>query len=71
MLQRNILAVAVVLVCFLVPVAHAGKVELTTYYPAPQGEYQTLQASQALKIPIKRQGNFTGNLTAGEIWIES
>jgi hypothetical protein len=25
--------------------AHAGKVELTTYYPAPYGEYQQLQAT--------------------------
>ena len=25
--------------------AHAGKVELTTYYPAPNGEYSRLQAS--------------------------
>lgn len=31
----------------LIPDAYAGKVELTTYYPAPFGEYRQLQATGA------------------------
>jgi len=34
------------------PLAYAGKVELTTYYPSPMGEYSTLNASKSF-IPPK------------------
>ena len=50
--------------------AFAGRVELTTYYPAPHGEYTSITASQTLKVPVKTVGDDTNQVTAGEIWIE-
>ena len=54
----------------LVPNAYAGRVELTTYYPAPYGEYKDLKASNSLKVPIKMVNGDTTKVTPGEIWIE-
>lgn len=34
---------------FFIATAFAGKVELTTYYPAPYGEYQALKATQGMR----------------------
>lgn len=45
MFSRMILSVAFISALILAPEAYAGRVELTTYYPAPFGEYQTLQAT--------------------------
>lgn len=40
------------LICVMVPSsAYAGKVELTTYYPAPSGEYASLSASTSFVPP--------------------
>ena len=44
MIQKNILGVVFFLVSALASNAYAGKMELTTYYPAPTGEYGRLQA---------------------------
>lgn len=40
-----------VLVLTMTPAAFAGKVELTTYYPAPYGEYQELNAAEVRLRP--------------------
>ncbi len=50
--------------------AFAGKVEITTYYPAPTGEYQDLETSRKLKIPTKTVGSDATLVNPGEIWIE-
>ena len=50
--------------------AYAGKMELTTYYPAPYGEYKDIKASGSLKVPVKTVGTDTTKVTAGEIWVE-
>ena len=47
--------------------AQAGKVELSTYYPAPNGEYSELQATQTLKVPVKTTA---GGVKDGEIWVD-
>ncbi len=44
MIQRNILGVVFISAFVLASNAYAGKVDLTTYYPAPYGEYVDLQA---------------------------
>ena len=44
MVRKNILGVAFFSVFALASSAYAGKVELTTYYPSPSGEYGKLQA---------------------------
>ena len=36
----------IVLVLALAPSAYAGKVELTTYYPSPYGEYKNLSTTE-------------------------
>lgn len=56
--------------------AYAGEVELTTYYPSPQGEYQNLQSEGACvgsdcsntdmapsKLKVKGDGEITGDMT--------
>ncbi len=53
--------------------AQAGKVDLTTYYPAPNGEYKDLQASTKLKVPVKTVTNDPTGIAAtkeGEIWVQ-
>ena len=54
--------------------AYAGKVELTTYYPAPHGEYQSLEASNKLKVPVVTStspAKTVANTAVGEIWVET
>jgi hypothetical protein len=48
MLRRTILSVLMIVLCFCtaVSIARAGKVELTTYYPAPYGEYKELTTTE-------------------------
>ena len=36
----------IVVILMMAPSAHAGKIELTTYYPAPTGEYKTLSTTE-------------------------
>ena len=51
--------------------AQAGRVDLTTYYPAPNGEYKDLQASTKLKVPVVTTGTKQLATTSeGEIWVE-
>lgn len=46
MLKNTVLGFLMVLACTMTSTAYAGKVELTTYYPAPSGEYDALQSNQ-------------------------
>ena len=51
--------------------AYAGKVELTTYFPAPNAEYQELQASKTLTVPdAPLNARTVDNTAVGEIWVE-
>jgi len=45
-MKKSILCVLVISIFMITPSAYAGKVELTTYYPAPYGEYKTLKSTQ-------------------------
>ena len=52
----------------------AGKVELTTYYPSPNGEYSSLQATTTLKVPVVTSTSTpktVATTTVGEIWVET
>jgi len=51
--------------------AYAGKVELTTYFPSPNAEYSSLQATTTLKVPVKTVGTDTTKVSSGEIWVET
>jgi len=54
--------------------AYAGKVELTTYYPSPNGEYSSLQATTTLKVPVVTSTSTpktVATTTVGEIWVET
>lgn len=53
MLRNIFLYNLIVLVLAMAPSAHAGKVELTTYYPAPFGEYSSLNAADSFIPPRK------------------
>ena len=67
------LSVVILLMFIAPPLAHAGKVELTTYYPAPTGEYAALHAANKLKIPEKHVLPGSAEeaaLTKGEIWLD-
>lgn len=66
------IAFAIVLVSAFVmaPCAYAGKVELTTYYPVPNGDYKDLQTSGSLKVPVKAVAGNTTKVAAGEVWVE-
>jgi hypothetical protein len=71
MFKRTFLLALTVLILGGVPSAHAGKMELTTYYPAPYGEYAELQASTKLQVPVvAKNTKTTANTTVGEIWVE-
>ena len=51
--------------------AFAGKMELSTYYPAPDGEYKGAKASHRLTIPLKTVGTNKTLVKTGEIWVEA
>lgn len=51
MFQNTFFRALLVWICMLVPSAYAGKVELTTYYPAPHGEYDNLSANKLALNP--------------------
>jgi len=46
MLKNIAICVLVILTFVVIPVAFAGRVELTTYYPAPYGEYKNLKSTE-------------------------
>jgi hypothetical protein len=50
MFKKIISSVLIVLVLAMAPSAYAGKVELTTYYPAPYGEYKELKSTEGAKL---------------------
>ncbi|MDD5226404.1 MAG: hypothetical protein PHV97_04365 [Candidatus Omnitrophica bacterium] len=70
MLRKIAVALAFVSVVVFASNAYAGKVELTTYYPAPYGEYKDVKANNSFTVPVKTVGGDTTKVTAGEIWIE-
>ncbi len=62
------------LVLLITASAYAGKVELTTYYPSPNGEYSSLQATTTLKVPVVTSTSTpktVATTTVGEIWVET
>ncbi len=70
MLRRTILAVLFISVFVAAASnAQAGKVELTTYYPAPEGQYTNVQADNSLKLPVKTSSPTSPKV--GEIWVET
>ena len=44
-MKKSIPCGFVISLLMILPTAYAGKVELTTYYPAPYGEYKTLKST--------------------------
>jgi hypothetical protein len=44
----------------MAPAAYAGKVELTTYYPAPYGEYKEIKTTENAKF-----AQTSGNVEVG------
>ena len=71
MFRITVLAVLFVSVLMAASSAYAGRVELTTYYPAPTGEYKDVKATNTLKVPVVVAGTKTvANTTPGEIWVE-
>ena len=47
-MKKSILRVLVILAFMIIPTAFAGRVDLTTYYPATYGEYKTLKVNGAI-----------------------
>lgn len=71
---RPILGSAVlvfVLVLLMSPMVYAGKVELTTYYPVPDGEYKDLRANRSLAAPVRDINGDTTKVRRGDIWFEA
>ena len=51
-MTRKIFLCGLIVCAFVIaPSAYAGKMELTTYYPAPNGEYDTLQSNSLGLVP--------------------
>jgi len=48
--------------CLSLKSAYAGKVELSTYYPAPVGEYKNLNTTENTNLATK-----TGSVTVGTV----
>lgn len=48
--MRAALLCAIVFICVMVTCAYAGKVELTTYYPAPRGDYENLTTTSGTNL---------------------
>ncbi|MFA7255032.1 MAG: tail fiber domain-containing protein [Candidatus Omnitrophota bacterium] len=46
MVYKNILGIVSISIFMVASIAYAGKVELTTYYPAPYGEYKELRTTE-------------------------
>lgn len=67
--MRAALLCLLVLAFEVAPAAYAGRSELTTYYPAPYGEYQDLEANHSLKMPVKNV-DASSPVVAGEIWVQ-
>ncbi len=71
MFRGTLLGVVFVAAFVFASSAYAGKVELTTYYPAPYGEYKEIKTTTTLKAPVAASGVKTAaNTKAGEIWVE-
>lgn len=79
MMKVLAIRLSVVMLLVQIPLLYAAKseVKLTTYYPAPYGNYtsvtaQVVNTTGSLKIPQKVVGNSTATLTPGqpEIWFE-
>jgi hypothetical protein len=53
-MSKNILLCCLIVsILVMAPAAYAGKVELTTYYPAPYGEYKELKTMEnAIAVQI-------------------
>lgn len=49
-MKNKILFLVLVLSATISLTAHAGTVDLTTIYPAPEGEYQNLEASNSMCV---------------------
>lgn len=60
MVRNTFLCILMVLVVALATAAYAGKVELTTYYPAPVGEYKNLSTTENAQFATT-----SGNVTVG------
>jgi hypothetical protein len=46
-MKKAILLVFVIIAFMIIPSSFAGRVELTTYYPSPYGEYKNLNSTEA------------------------
>ena len=46
-MKKTILHTLVILTFIVIPTAFAGRVDLTTYYPAPYGEYKNLKSTES------------------------
>ena len=60
MFKNTVLCGLIVLVIVMAPFAYAGKVELTTYYPAPYGEYKIITTTSDAKL-----AQSSGSVTVG------
>ena len=45
-MKKSTLCTLVILAFIIIPTAFAGRVDLTTYYPSPYGEYQNLKSTE-------------------------
>ena len=70
MTRKTVLGLVFVSAFVFASNAFAGKVELTTYYPAPYGEYKTVKATSSFTVPVKTVAGDTNKVTSGEIWVE-
>lgn len=55
----------VVLICVWAPFVYAGRVELTTYYPSPYGEYKNLSSTEDASFATTKGGVIIGTLNPG------
>ncbi|MFA5159887.1 MAG: hypothetical protein WC484_05210, partial [Candidatus Omnitrophota bacterium] len=46
-MKKSILCAVIITTFIIIPIAFAGRVDLTTYYPAPYGEYKNLKSTES------------------------
>ncbi|MFA5167447.1 MAG: hypothetical protein WC530_02815 [Candidatus Omnitrophota bacterium] len=65
-MRKSILCALVISVFVVIPTVFAGRVDLTTYYPSPYGEYKNLYSTEASNFATSSGSVGIGTVSPGE-----
>jgi hypothetical protein len=63
MIRKSFLSVLILSILAMAPSVYAGKVELTTYYPAPYGEYKEIKTTEKADLATTSGNVHVGSAT--------